>query len=324
VKILFTGGSSFSGMWFVQELIKAGHEVTVVFRQDFTAYEGVRRQRVEKLVNLCPAVFSTAFGSVEFVQVVIEGGSWDLYCHHAADVTNYRSPDFDVAAALANNTRGIKNVLEALKKTDCFHLLLTGSVFEQREGEGSDGLRAVSPYGLSKGVTNDMFAFYTEEAKMNLGKFVIPNPFGPYEEGRFTTYLIQSWLKDLVPVVKAPDYIRDNIPISLLAKAYVDFAERFHTMDKKGNGFMKFNPSCYVGSQAQFTHLLSDTMKSRLGVACVYELQKQQDFNEPLIRVNTERLDWEKLGWNEQEAWDQLAEYYLTYDEATFSGCTKK
>ena len=35
---------------------------------------------------------------------------------------------------------------------------LTGSVFEPDEGEGSDDLRAVSAYGLSKGLTSEIFA----------------------------------------------------------------------------------------------------------------------------------------------------------------------
>ena len=32
MKILFTGGSSFTGYWFVRELAAAGHDVTAVFR----------------------------------------------------------------------------------------------------------------------------------------------------------------------------------------------------------------------------------------------------------------------------------------------------
>src|SRR5690606_25015414 len=154
---------------------------------------------------------------------------------------------FDIGLALANNTYGIKNVLQALKEACCSHVLLTGSVFEQREGTGSGNLSAVSPYGLSKGLTSDVFAFYVEAMRMKLGKFVIPNPFGPYEEGRFTTYLVQSWLKGQTPVVKAPDYVRDNIPVSLLAKAYGDFCKKFTGICSEGYYFEKINPSCYVG-----------------------------------------------------------------------------
>ena len=74
-------------------------------------------------------------------------------------------------------------------------VVLTGSVFEQREGAGTEGLRAVSPYGLSKGLTADVFSYFTELLGMKLGKFVIPNPFGPLEEPRFTSYLIHNWFQ---------------------------------------------------------------------------------------------------------------------------------
>ena len=48
MKVLFTGASSFTGMWFVRELAKAGHTVVATFRRSAGAYadEG-RRRRVE-------------------------------------------------------------------------------------------------------------------------------------------------------------------------------------------------------------------------------------------------------------------------------------
>lgn len=307
MKILFTGASSFSGMWFVKQLAVAGHEVTAIFRQNSLAeYTGIRRQRIDRLLNFCSPIFGVSFGDKHFLSVIGSGNKWDLLCHHAADVTNYKSPDFNVVSALANNTNNIKAVLQELKNCGCHRVLLTGSVFEQSEGAGSDGLRAVSPYGLSKGFSADTFAFYTNILEMKLGKFVIPNPFGPYEDGRFTTYLIQNWFNGNVPSINTPQYIRDNIPISLLAKAYVQFAMQL----SPDPGYEKFNPSCYVESQGSFTKRFSMEMQSRLNIPCPFELKNQQDFNEPMKRFNTDMLDWRTLNWNENEFWKELATYY--------------
>lgn len=148
MKILFTGASSFTGFWFVQELVQAGHEVTCCLRRE--SYEGLRKERVDQLP--CRIHFGCSFGSEKFLKKINEE-NWDLFCQHAADVENYKSPDFNVAAALANNTNNLKKVLQMLLEKGCSKLLLTGSVFEQQEGEGI----AVSPYGLSKGVTSDVF-----------------------------------------------------------------------------------------------------------------------------------------------------------------------
>ena len=84
---------------------------------------------------------------------MISEGGWDLLCHHAADVTNYKSPDFDAVGAVQNNTRNLVTVLQALKSAGCGKSVLTGTVFEGGEGAGSQGLPDFSPYGLSKALT---------------------------------------------------------------------------------------------------------------------------------------------------------------------------
>ena len=300
MKILFTGGSSFSGIWFVRELAQAGHDVTCCFRNMLEAYEGLRKKRVEELLPICRPIFASPFGSDPFFRT-IASSDWDLFCHHAADVTDYKSPDFDVAAALTHNTHNLKKSLQLLQEKGCAKVLLTGSVFEQNEGAGSDNLRAVSPYGLSKGITSEVFKYYTTILGIKLGKFVIPNPFGPYEEPRYTAFLAKSWFEGSTPRVQTPDYVRDNIHISLLAKAYRDFAERLT------HEFEKFNPSGYPESQGAFTARFSRELRSRLNLPCSFELQRQTDFSEPKVRINTDPLH---LAWDEGKAWDELAFYY--------------
>ena len=39
-------------------------------------------------------------------------GSWDLLCQHAARTGDYRNPDFDVPAALAENTHNLSEYRE--------------------------------------------------------------------------------------------------------------------------------------------------------------------------------------------------------------------
>ena len=83
-------------------------------------------------------------------------------------------------------------------------VVISGSVFEGGEGSGSQGLPDFSPYGLSKALTARVFQYYCDRQGLSLGKFVIPNPFGPYEEPRFTAYLMKNWLAGNAPTVRAP------------------------------------------------------------------------------------------------------------------------
>lgn len=305
MKVLFTGGSSFTGFWFVKGLAGAGHEVVSVFTKGDDGYSGIRKKRMDYLREMSRTVFNCAFGSDKFLSL-IRSENWDLLCQHAADVTNYKSPDFDIVSAVRNNTENLSSVLKMLKEKKCNRVLFTGSVFEGNEGAGSDNLRAFSPYGLSKGLTCEIFKYYTTAMDMRLGKFVIPNPFGPYEEPRFTSYLIRSWFERKIPQVASPAYVRDNIHISLLATAYVHFAENL--ADKPG--FERINPSGYPESQGAFALRFSDEMRARLSLPCELELAEQRDFPEPRVRINTDIISHLFPAWNEKSAWDELAEFY--------------
>lgn len=307
MKILFTGASSFTGCWFVRELAAAGHEVVATFRRRAGEYpDELRRRRVAFAAERCRPAFGVAFGDDAFMALVEEGG-WDLLAHHAAEVTDYKSPDFDVVAALQNNTRSLRRVLRALNQGGCRKVLLTGSVFEQGEGAGSEGLPAFSPYGLSKGLTFEVFRYHCRTEGLHLGKFVIPNPFGPLEEPRYTSHLARTWLAGGTPRCATPAYVRDNIHVSLLAKAYVAFAGRLPSSP----GLSRVNPSGYAETQGAFTQRVAEELRARLGVRCDVELAAQAEFPEPRVRINLDAPDAAALGWSERAAWDELARYYL-------------
>ena len=308
MKILLTGASSFTGLWFVRELSQAGHEVVATFRKRPEEYpDELRRKRVSMALEVCRGVFGCSFGDLAFLDLV-RGERWDLFCHHAADVTNYRSPEFDLVSALANNTRNIESVIQALTSEGQVRprLLLTGSVFENDEGAGSEGLPAFSPYGLSKSFTYQVFRYHAVRGGFALGKFVIPNPFGPHEDPRFTTYLMKTWFAGKTATVSTPAYVRDNIHVSLLAKVYTKFAVELPDRP----GLFRIHPSGYPESQGAFTLRFAAAMRERLGLACDVELPTQTAFSEPRVRINTDLPDAASLGWDERRAWDEVAAFY--------------
>jgi len=308
MRILLTGASSFTGMWFARALAAQGHELVMPVRRQREEYDGVRAQRVAALERYGELLFNCTFGGDRFMQLVQDGKRCDALCHHAADVTDYKSPDFDVAGALARNTQNLKGVLEQLTDRGCRRLVLTGSVFEPGEGAGSENLPAFSPYGLSKALTAQTAAYYADACSMRFGKFVIPNPFGPHEEPRFTQYLLRTWFEGKTASVRTPAYVRDNIHVSLLALAYADFVSRM----PETPGHQRLNPTGYIESQGAFAERFAREMRGRLDLPCALQLQEQTEFTEPRVRINTDALDTASLGWSEAHAWDDLAEYYRT------------
>jgi UDP-glucose 4-epimerase len=298
VRVLLTGASSFTGCWFARGLAAAGHDVTATFRAG--SYDGVRARRLELLDGSCQRRHGLAFGDAGFLELA-RSREWDLLCVHGAEVTDYRSPAFDVPAALAANTRSAGEVVERFPR-----VLVTGSVFEPGEGEGDETLEAFSPYGLSKAFTAETFRHHCRRKGVSFGKFVIPNPFGPFEDERFTTSLVRSWRRGERPSVRTPDYVRDNVHVSLLSLAYADFASRMPAGGWSG----RLAVSGYRESQGAFAQRFAGEIGARLGIEVPLELGVQSEWLEPAVRLNRDRIDGAALGWHESVAWDELAAYY--------------
>jgi UDP-glucose 4-epimerase len=307
MRIVLTGASSFTGYWFVRALVESGHEVIATLSSPDSpdAYTGMRATRLAKLRSLGQTRFNAPFGSDAFLKVLRQIGSFDVLCHHWAEVRGYREPSFDAVAALAANTYRLTDVLFAMKYAGCGSMVLTGSVFEHNEGLGSQPARAFSPYGLSKGLTAALCAFYCEREGIPLDRFVIPNPFGPYEEPRFTDYLMRTWLSGGAARVGTPRYVRDNIHVDLLAKSYAGFVGA-----PEAKGGRKLGPSGYPESQGEFAERVAHEIRSRTGLDCALSFADQTEFAEPEIRINTTPADAAALGWSETAAWDEFTRYY--------------
>ena len=302
MKVLLTGASSFTGLWFARALHAAGHHVVAALRQSREDYcDGVRAARVTELGRAAECAFGLTFGDEKFLDLS-RSGPWDVLSHHAAQVGDYRSASFDVVGALASNTRNFSDVLRSMRSLR--GVVLTGSVFEANEGAGTEPMRAFSPYGMSKGLTAEFVRFWCETIGIALGKFVIPNPFGPFEEPRFCAYLMRQWRAGQVAEVRTPAYVRDNIHVDLLADAYAAFVGSVVAEP----GFVRANPSGYVETQGAFAERCAREIGQRTGMDCRVSLSHQTEFPEPLVRINTDRT--EVSGWSETAAWDGVSAYY--------------
>jgi hypothetical protein len=118
---------------------------------------------------------------------------------------------------------------------------------------------------------------------------------------------MRTWKEGKTAGVKTPEYLRDNIHVDLLSAAYVKFGVRVAEMK---TGAVKTNPSGYVEKQGDFGQRVAREAQKRLGWECRLELGRQEDFSEPLERVNTEPVAAQFPDWSESRAWDAFAEYY--------------
>jgi UDP-glucose 4-epimerase len=299
MRVLFTGISSFTGLWFARALKAAGHEVVAPLRA--AGYQDPLRQaRVDEAAKVAEILPGAPFGSDAFLDVLAQG--FDVLCHHAAEAANHKSPDFDVAGAVAGNTFNAAATLEAAKRAGVQRLVLTGSAFEEGEGRGTEPRVAFSPYGLSKTLTARAFQAECDGAGLPMVKFVVPNPFGPYEAPTFQRLVMTRWREAQAVHVSHPLYGRDNVPVDLMGAVYARAAT--------GALGAHVSPSFYAGRVGDFFTLMAEQVRARTGWACALTLADCQPPGEPMERYNLQPADPADYGWSESGFWDAYAAYY--------------
>ena len=302
---LLTGASSFTGLWLAKALSANGWRVVAPLRQAHCDYTGLRARRVEMLAGVAETAPEAPVGSAVFLDLVRSVRA-DLFAHHAADIPGYRRPDYDVQAGLRRNMEGVAEAIAAFADAGGRAMLATGTYFESGEGGGAE---AASPYGLSKALTNAAQHDLAEAAGLAFGKFVIPAPFGPWEEGRLVWSLFQAWSQGAPAQIRTPDYVRDHLPAPLLGLAYAEAAAVMLAAGPPA----AFRPSGFVERVGDFAERVADQVRTRTGWACAVARHVQADFPEPLERANDEpRLS----GWEETAFWDSYVDYYAEVQEA--------
>ncbi len=304
--VLLTGASSFTGLWMADALAGEGWRVVAPLRRGRADYAGVRAERVRTLEDVAEVVFEAPVDSAAF-RDLIAATRPALFAHHAADIPGYRAPDYDAQAGVARNMAGVAEAIAAFAAAGGEAMLATGTYFESGEGGGEE---AASPYGLSKALTNAAQRDLARAAGLGFGKFVIPAPFGPWEEGRLVWSLFQAWTKGRAAEILTPDYVRDHLPAPYLALAYAWAAARIC----EDGGEQAFRPSGYVERVGDFAARVAGEVRARSDLACEIVEHAQAEFPEPRRRANSEPLldDAE-----EQPFWDIYVDYY---DQVQASG----
>ena len=302
MRILITGLSSFTGAWFARQLAEEGLDVVGTLRRSEASYDPLSQMRIGmgRMAGV-EVVEGVSYGSSALLSLVDRG--FDIIGWHGADVGDYKNPNYDAIKAAHASTLGMSDICARAKAAGTRAILFTGTVAEPFGGLGDEVGRAASPYGLSKMISWSVVRHHAEQADLAVAKFIIPNPFGRYEQERFCTYLVRQWAAGLTPEVRTPAYVRDNIPIDKCARAYAAFVT-----SELRDGICR--PSGYVGTQGDFTSRFAREVGTRLNLPTPFVLTPQTEFQEPFMRVNSQPGVAE---WNETAFWDDLADYYAEH-----------
>ncbi len=303
MRALLTGASSFTGTWFASALAERGFAVTALHRRPLEAYSPLARRRLARLDGGVRLVRLPGLGSAEAL-ALLERERFDILCLHGAEVDDHRSPNFDVAGALARTTAGLGPLLDRFAAGDGRAVLVTGSIFEADEGRGPLPLRAFNPYGLAKTLIWQTIRFEVERRGLLLGKLVIAHPVGPLDKPGLVSELLAAWCRGETASIRRPFLVRDFVAVDALALAYAEAARRLVNERRP----VHLVPSLWPESVAAFVGRLAEAIGRRTGLACAVRLAAPPEpSDEPPFRVGSDTLRALVPNWDEERFWDGLA-----------------
>jgi len=286
-KCVITGSTSFSGIWFTKTMLDQGWECVAV-----TQNSKVLSPAVEKRLNW----IRKDYPNFEFVQLenLPNYKDVDVVCLHGTATFDYRNPNFEIEEALKQTLKVSEMIINLFPKAYFIH---TGTFSEPNESFGDDNRTSFNPYSTSKQLIYEKHKEKVVSGK--LLKYVMPNPFGPLENHKFTGYLIQEWSSGKIPVIKTPNYIRDNVPIDLLARHYTSTINEF----LNSGDVRTVWPSKYVESNLAFAERYARKFESYTGIHVELSAPQHHEYLEPRFRVNQNYCEDIVKNWDEDLSW---------------------
>ncbi len=301
MRVVISGVTSMSGAAIVEALLDRGASVTAFTRTLPVEQTSAVQSRISSFRDRIDWLHGVRHGTEELAEA-LRSVAADTYIVHAHPMENYKSRQYDIGSVLSQMVLNLSQEVDAFAAAGGRSIVYSSSVFEPNTQLASQPNTAASLYGLSKNVVYEALRMDCRNASVDLKRVVIPNPFGPGERGRFGNYLIETWAAGSTPVIRTPDYIRDNIPVRELAERYADLV-------MQGTGAPPIlRPSGYIESQLAFAQRTARELGTRLDRELLVESLEQVEFPEPVVLINDGSRS-STFSDRESQYWDEYADF---------------
>jgi nucleoside-diphosphate-sugar epimerase len=221
MKVAISGATSYTGACIAEAFGTHGHVTTALCQAELTAYSGVKRLRLERIVRAGVELVCGLRAEDGSIADFLGSRRFDVWVHHHHAMERFRAPDYDVARARAVGIEPLDDIVDALARSGGRAVLLSGTYFEPGEG-GRPSDAPSTPYAESKRELSEALAARTANAGLSFAKIVIPAPTGALENAdRLTPQLITTAEKRVPFPLRSPASVMDMIPGEALAEVYV-------------------------------------------------------------------------------------------------------
>ena len=304
MKILVTGGAGFIGSNVVDAYIAAGHQVVVVDN----LYSG-------KMENLNPeASFYLMDIRAAELHKVLEHERPDVINHHAAQISvpaSVEDPVFDASI----NIEGFLNVLEGARNNGTRKIIFIssgGAIYgEAEEYPTSESCppQPLSPYAVSKSVSENYLAFYRHQYGLDYTVLRYANVYGPRQIPHGEAGVVAIFMDCLLNNQPCIIYHFPEEPEGMIRDyCFVGDVVRANMMALETGTGMAFNigTGSEIRTQALFDAIFR-TMAKRVPLdedlaVPARALARKGDLSRSCLKIDLAR---EKLGWQPKNSLEE-------------------
>ncbi len=285
-RVLLTGASGFVGNNLARRLLTDGHEINLVFREDYSS------RRIKDIQNDV-RIHIADLRDEETLSRVVTGVRPEWVFHLAAH--GAYPTQTDALRILHTNTVGTANLVMACLKTGFEALVNAGSSSEyglkNHPPSETERLKPNSFYAVAKASATLFCTYAAQSTGTRITTLRLYSVYGPYEEPtRLMPTLIREGLRNRLPPLVNPDTARDFVYVDDVVQAFLLAA----TMTSEESG-----PVYNIGTGVQTTiRTVVDTARRVLNISAEPKWASMSDrIWDTNTWVSDSRLAGEKLGW---------------------------